>query len=44
MLVPLSATIGAFTGALMQFISDLSKEHVDFLAAEACAYERTVSV
>ena len=39
-LVPPSATIGAFTGALMQFISDLSNEHVDF----PCAYERTVSV
>ena len=31
-LVPPSATIGAFTGALMQFISDLSDEHFDFLA------------
>ena len=30
-LVPPSATIGTFTGALMQFISDLSKENYDFL-------------
>ena len=27
-LVPPSATIGTFTGALMQFITDLSKEHI----------------
>ncbi len=26
-----SSTIGTFTGALMQFIADLSKEHFDFL-------------
>ena len=31
-LVPPSATICVFTGALMQFISDLSDEHFDFLA------------
>ena len=30
-LVPPSLTIGTFTGARMQFISDLSKEHFDFL-------------
>jgi hypothetical protein len=30
-LVPPSSTIGTFTGALMQFIADLSKEHFDFL-------------
>ncbi len=30
-LVPPSSTIGTFTGALMQFISDLSKETFDFL-------------
>ncbi len=26
-----SSTIGTFTGALMQFITDLRKEHFDFL-------------
>jgi hypothetical protein len=30
-LVPPSSTIGTFTGVLMQFIADLSKEHFDFL-------------
>ena len=31
-LLPASATLGAFTGALMQFIADLGDEHVAFLA------------
>ena len=30
-LLPASATLSAFTGALMQFITDLGDEHVDFL-------------
>ena len=30
-LLPPSSTLSAFTGALMQFIADLSDEHFDFL-------------
>ena len=30
-LLPASATIGAFAGALMQFIADLSQEPINFL-------------
>ena len=30
-LLPPSATIGAFTGALCQFVADLSQEHINFL-------------
>ena len=36
-------TIGTFTGALMQFISDLSKEHIVFLEPQHNT-ARTVSV
>ena len=30
-LLPPSVTLGAFTGALMQFIADLGDEHFEFL-------------